>query len=447
VTARLREVLHQAAQDVPAYPVYDRAVATARRSRRRTVVATTAAVLTALVLALLPTSLPRIVDTAADGPVALPSRIGGPVLGALHVTDWPRLGSAAVVFSGGRCVLGDECDTMGVVGATADRYRTFDVERDAPAGGQTLLSPDGRQVAYPVGYEQNPHVAITDLGTGRTRDAPGAVPGSLAVTPVGWSRDGTRLVVRDTVPADPAANRLDDVLSIVDLSTRQAVRLGSGSTIDGFTVAFAPDGHRLAYQIGTNVTVADLAGHSSGFFVLHDAEAALAGKGAWTPDGAALTIVERSGGSWRLRYVDPATGREVDRKATPTVPGVTTIRLLGWDLQGSAVVVGYQPEPRSPAQFDQTMTVDQRIQYGNVRTVQVLALSPGGTAPRVLLAATETAKAIDVADNVIAGGRVRDAHPPRFVGPRFWLWATPVCLLAVALALWWRYRRVTRRRG
>ena len=36
MTARLRESLHTAAADVPAYPVYKRALATARRSRRRT---------------------------------------------------------------------------------------------------------------------------------------------------------------------------------------------------------------------------------------------------------------------------------------------------------------------------------------------------------------------------------------------------------------------------
>src|SRR4051812_41537706 len=203
MTARLREVLHQAAQDVPTYPVYDRAVATARRSRRRTMVAATAAaVLCVLLLVLLPAGAARYVDTAAQGPAALPNRISRPVFGALHATDWPRLGPAAVVFSGGYsnglCILSDECDAIGVVGASADRYRVFVADvPEAPAGEQVLLSPDGRHVAYSAGYDDRPpHVAIIDLGSGHTETVASAMPGSLAATPVGWSRDGRRLVIR-----------------------------------------------------------------------------------------------------------------------------------------------------------------------------------------------------------------------------------------------------------
>jgi hypothetical protein len=444
MTARLREVLHQAAQDVPTYAVYDRAVASARRSRRRTMVAATAAaMLGALVLVLLPTGAARYVDTAAQAPAALPNRIGGPVLGALHAADRPRLGPAAVLFSGGfsngLCMLADECDATGVVGASADRYRVFVTDvPEAPSGEQVVLSPDGRHVAYSAGHDdRQPHVAIIDLGSGHTDMVASAMPGSIAATPVGWSRDGRRLAIRDTVPIDAQRSGYDSVLSIVDLGTRQWLRLGTGRTYDGFTVAFAPDQRRFAYQIGTTVTVGDLNGGSTVSFGVAG-DAALAGKGAWTPDGAAVAIVQRQGEVWTLRYVDPATGQDTSRPATPSVSGVTAIRLLGWSPNGSAVVLAYQPQPGSPARLDQPLPMDQRTHYGNVRAIRILALTPGATTPTVLLEAPDHVKAVDVADDIVASGRTRPAHPPRGVGPRFWFWTTLSCTIALAVVLFRR---------
>lgn len=100
MTARLRESLHGAAGDVPAYPVYERALATARRSRRRTGFAIAAV----LVLVALAGAVPPLVDTvapaAAGADAALPDRVGVPPLGSLHATDRPRLGPASVIFTG-----------------------------------------------------------------------------------------------------------------------------------------------------------------------------------------------------------------------------------------------------------------------------------------------------------------------------------------------------------
>jgi hypothetical protein len=430
MSQRLREALRVAAAEVPAYPVYERAVATARRGRWRAVAAVAAAVLAAVALALLPAGPEVLAGTAGSGAPTLPDRIAGPVLGALPATDWPRLGPAALAFTGGRCVLGEDCDTVTVVGATADRYRVFDVGGNAPTGVRVVLSPDGRRIAYPTGYGASTRLAILDLGTGRVHSIRPASTGSVQVVPVGWSPDGRRVAVLDTVPG------AGTVLSLVDLDTGGRVRLGLGPTLDGYTVAFAPDGQRLAYQLGAGITVAALDGRTLGYLPLPDG-AALAGKGAWTPDGSSVTVVEPAGGAWRLAYLDPITGRVTGGPATSAVSGVAAIRLLGWRQGGTAIVAAYRPEPAVPPLRNPSMT--ERTSYGNVRTVELLALAPGAATPTVLLTAPDTAKAIDVADNVLASGQTRTAHPPVLPGPLFWFW-TVVAVALVTIAFGW-YRR------
>ncbi|WP_433265587.1 hypothetical protein ACQPWR_00540 [Micromonospora vinacea] len=460
MTARLRETLHAAAADVPAYPVYERALATARRSRRRTVLAAVVVlVLVALTGAVLPLTRTPAVDPAAGADAALPDRIALPPLGALHATDRPRLGPASVIFSGqaSRLQGWDEDGIVGVVGADSDRYRIFSMGYEAPVGEQVLLSPDGRYVARPAGPENDPRVDVIDLVAGRTRQLRSEVADSVWTVPRAWSPDGRQLVVDDTVPTDPMRSSYRRVLSIVTLDGEHWTQLADAAQqpIFGSPVAFAPGGERVAYQIGRTVTVAHPDGRPASSFEL-PAESWLAGKGAWTTDGA-LTLISRKAGTtdWSLRRVDPATGRDTAPLPLPGVTGVTAIRLLGWGPDGSALVVAYQPEPLSPDRFDQPLELDQRTAYPNVRSVRVLALKPDATAPRTLMTAPEQVLAVDVADSVISAGRIRDANPPGGVGGRFWGWGILITLVIAGiavyrgrngLALWLDDRRVRRAR-
>nr|WTA67872.1 hypothetical protein OHB51_01450 [Micromonospora sp. NBC_00855] len=460
MTARLRETLHAAAADVPAYPVYERALATARRSRRRTVLAAVVVlVLVALTGAVLPLTRTPAADPAAGADAALPDRIALPPLGALHATDRPRLGPASVIFSGQapRLQGWDEDGIVGVVGADSDRYRIFSMGYEAPVGEQVILSPDGRYVARPAGLSEDRRVDIIDLVTGRTRQLRSKVADSVGTTPLAWSPDGRQLVVDDSVPTDPMRSSYRRVLSIVTLDGERWTQLADAAQqpIFGSPVAFAPGGERVAYQIGRTVTVADLDGRTVSTFE-PPAESWLAGKGAWTTDGA-LTLISRKAGTtdWSLRRVDPATGRDTAPLPLPGVTGVTAIRLLGWGPDGSALVIAYQPEPLSPDRFDQPLELDQRTAYPNVRSVRVLALTPDATAPRTLMTAPEQILAVDVADNVISSGRTRDANPPGGVGGRFWAWGILITLVIAGiavyrcrngLALWLDDRRVKRAR-
>ncbi|MEV4483457.1 hypothetical protein [Micromonospora coxensis] len=447
MSVRLREALHRAAADVPAYPVHERALATARRTRRRAALAGVAAVAAVLALGLsVPPAGPARIDPAAGAETALPDRIGLPVLGSLHATDRPRLGPAAVIFSGqARGLDGwDEAGIVGIVGADADRYRTWRTGWEAPVGEQIFLSPDGRRMAVPNGSPERPGVDLVDLVDGRVRRLTSAVPGSVSAQPKGWAPDGGSLVVGDDVPANPEGSAYRRVLSLVRLDAGHWTTLADDVEPGYRTpVAFSPDGARIAFQTGNRVSVVGTDGRQQSSFDLGPDDA-LAGKGAWTVDGS-LTLASRTEGTnrWSLRRVDPGTGRNLGPSALPAVDGVTAIRLLGWATDGSAWVVGYQPDVDSPTRFDQPLAIDQRTTYQEVQTVRVLALTPGAAAPTTLLTAPDQVLALDVADHVVRAGRVRAADPPTGVGGRFWWWTGLATVVALGLLV---LRSVRRRR-
>jgi hypothetical protein len=341
-------------------------------------------------------------------------------------------------YSAGMCPFADECDALTLVGAYADRYRVFLTDiPEAPAGQEVVLAADGRRVAHSGGYVDDASIRIIDLGTGRTRDLPSAIKESVGSFPVAWSRDGRWIAVRDII-SDDRRSSYESVLSILDLHNGQWRRLGAGRTVDGFSVAFAPDGRRFAYQIGETVTVATLDSSTAGASFTVSADQALGGKGAWTPDGRSLTLVERQGSGWALRYVDAVTGAATGGPPTPTVNGMTAIRLLAWREDGSALVAAFEPRPGSPARFDQPLSLDQRIHYGQVRRVDLLALAPGGAAPATVLSSEDGVRAIDVADDIAVTGRTRKGDPPVGFGPRFWLWTGPATVILTSIYLFRR---------
>ncbi|SCE98829.1 WD40 repeat domain-containing protein [Micromonospora chokoriensis] len=458
MTDRLRDALRSAAEDVPSYRVYERALATARRDRLRRVGAGVAAsVLLAVAGVVVPLTRTPGVDPAATANAALPDHIALPPLGTLHVTDRPRLGPASVVFDGPAPRLHgwNDVNIVGVVGADSDRYRIMRIGGEALAGRTVHLSPDGRYLARPDGAQDDPPgVEVVDLVTGRTQRLASPVDRSVWSTPVGWSADGGSLVVSDEVPVAFDGATYTTVLSAVTVAGERWTRLAAGAQEAnvGSTVAAAPG--RIAYQYGRTVAVTDLTGRELSSFALPD-ETWLAGKGAWRPDGTNLTLATRGADTgWTLRQVDPTSGRDVGPLRLPAVSGAVAVRLLGWAPDGSALVAAYLPDPAAPdlpleEQSNPPMS-DQRL-----RTVRVLALTPGATAPRTVLTAPDQVIAVDVADQVIRNGRVRDAQPPGGVGGRFWFWTglltvlVTVGLLYVSrqrIALWRDDRRVRRAR-
>ncbi|MGC4881025.1 hypothetical protein ACLQ26_32710 [Micromonospora sp. DT43] len=265
-----------------------------------------------------------------------------------------------------------------------------------------------------------------------------------------------RPLVRDDVPVAFDGATYTTVLSAVTVDGHRWTRLAASAQEAhvGSVVAAAPG--RLAYQYGRTVAVTDLDGREQSSFTLPD-ETSLAGKGAWSTDGAALTLTAHRPDTdeWTLRRVDPATGGDIGPLRLLAVSGVVSIRLLDWTPDGSALVAAYQQDPLASdlpleEQTGQPSGTDQ-----TVRTVRVMALTPGAPAPRTVLTAPDQVVAVDIADQVIRSGHVREAQPPGGVGGRFWLWTGLLTVLVTVgvlyagrqrIALWYDDRRVMRAR-
>jgi hypothetical protein len=204
------------------------------------------------------------------------------------------------------------------------------------------------------------------------------------------------------------------VLSLVSVATGELTSLGPASR--DTAVAFSRDGSRIAFELHQSVQVTDRAGRTLSRFPL-PAGNALAGRGAWTPDGTALALVPRDPAyDWAMRYADPVTGAE---HAGPALPRITTTTpradLLGWQPDGTAVVR---------------------------RGTELLALSPGAVVQRTLLTAPTEVTALTIAGAAIADGLTRHANPPWPFGPRVLIGAAFIAVVLVGADLIRRrYRR------
>ncbi|MBY8872135.1 hypothetical protein K7640_09820 [Micromonospora sp. PLK6-60] len=418
-------------------------------------------VVAALTLALAPgpaTAADRRIDPAAGGPPALslPDRVGAPQWGSWSVRRRP-VTAASVVFTGENWWdASTSTGTAAVVGAPDDAYRLLDDPWGTDAGQEILLSPDGARLALPG--------QVVELRTGRRTVLP-RLDGIRVVQPAAWSPDGGTLAV---IQHDGGSVRRPDgsetyretraTLGLVDLASGRftsVAELAPDTSVPGWSVAFAPDGRTLAYQTGQQIVVADPGGPVRSRFPV-PAGTRIAGKGAWTPDGAGLTLVTQRRccagdgyrSRWQLQVVDPATGGERAGPRLPEQAGLLALRLLGWTPDGAAAVARYRPWPgEAVVGFD--------AEYGitdGVWQTDVVALSPAGP-PRTLLTSGErVAEGIDVADHALAGNLT---HPGRLpaggLGPQYraYLGVGLSVLVAVAglgvLGAAWILRRRRRR--
>ncbi|WP_432971560.1 TolB family protein [Dactylosporangium sp. CA-233914] len=436
MTARLREAMRETAERVTdrpePYELYRGAVARMRRDRRRRLTAAAAAVVIAAVAGLaVPLWLHRIAPAPAEPPPAppsLPARIGAPLWGTPPVTD-ERLGPASVAFGSGTWWWGESKGVTAVVGAGTDDYGIVENDDFLYAGEQAVLSPDGGRLAGSG--------RVTDLRTGAVTRLPDLRADPLV--PQAWSPDGRWLAViayathRQQADGTGVLMASAAGLHLVAPASGEHRKIGDllpQGVTDGWTVAFAHDGRRLAYQSGQEITVTDLDGKVLSRFTA-PAGARLAGKGAWTPDDRGLTLVsqrrccqgEQYGSRWQLTVVAPADGSARTAPVLPELAGLVAVRLLGWSPSGEAVVAALYPEAGTAVldfstNQDTLASVHTRLTaYEWVSAARVLAVpaSPTG-ATRVLVQGPDVLS-IDVADDAIAGGRERPGHPPSGLGP------------------------------
>jgi hypothetical protein len=385
----------------------------------------------------------------ADGAVSLPNRLGdpSPLSGSI---DSSPIGAASVMFGSPASRWDGRYGMLVLVGASKDEYRFYDNEVGPAAGLDAVLSPDGQALAATN--------EIVDLSTGATRALPAL--DAEYVEPQAWSPDGRLVaavayrfnyIVGEEGSYIPGPGAFA-ALYVIEAATGQATRIADldiWQLYDGWTVAFAPDSTRLAYQRHDVVTVATVDGRALGHFTAPD-HRQLAGRGAWTPDGRGLALVGSTvccdghewSMYWRIEVVDAVTGKANGGYRSAEVSGVTVLRLLGWGPSGHAIAVATYPDiyVGELVGFDRdysstwaggVRSSEDVVSEEYVARAEVLELSPNAPPDVLIDVADGVALSIDVTDSAIAAGRVRAAHLPYWTMGR----VLPFFLIGLVLAL------------
>jgi hypothetical protein len=448
MSQQLSAALRETAEQAPSYDVLTGAIALGRRRRRRATLGL-AVTLTAIVT-LVGVGLVSLIGhsraTSVGRPPAAPSlpyQIGSPSIFASHVTESPS-GPASVLFAErSRGLTGDRLVT---VGASDDIYRVINTTNADP-GRTALLSPQGDRIAYTTGNA----ITVADLHTGQLRSYPSPEAGADTVSVAAWLPDGRGIVVLTfTYAKDPTIEGTTKRLGIMNVDTG-AYKDFAASTWPiapaGFAVAVSPDGQRIAYQYSDFITIYERGSGAKHKLTLPDTRTALAGKGAWTPDGRSIVVVHRDTDDyqakrWYLRLLDPQTGVERDPTYRPALSGMTFLRLIGWSaVTGRPIVVGYVAD----------YAIDPDIAYGTALAQPELVKAVGvyevdATGFRTLLTPAAGVTGLDVADVVIADGLGRPGHPPSTVTPVGWAAIGLAGALIAVLAAYRLRRRYALRR-
>ncbi|WP_328477168.1 hypothetical protein OHA21_23815 [Actinoplanes sp. NBC_00393] len=355
---------------------------------------------------------------AADrepGAGTLPARLGAPGVWTADGEQHP-IGAASVLYSSNTWYFDGSDWYLGLVGKKSDTYRVLDLM--GAAGMSSVLAPAGDRLAVPDG--------IVDLAGGRLSEYPAQLR-ELVVDPQAWSPDGTMLAVLTSTEQE---NELR-LLEVATGKIRDIAPLSFLGALHGWTVAFSPDGGRLAYQVEDRIRVVPLNGGNPQDYEIPPG-ARLAGKGAWQPDGKGLLVVagaECDCGDYPMRWT--VTTVPIGAAAAPpawTVDGAYALRVLGWSA-GRPVAAEYTAvDGTPPATF-----ADEASRFGltsqdHIQSVRLVELGTG----RVLLESDSGAESIDVADAVLAGGATRPGDP-MLVDADFLLLA-PIVLLGASIA-------------
>lgn len=322
--------------------------------------------------------------TIQSAPVSVvPVAVGGSTLG-LHNIFTDTEGSVSFVDARG-----------------AQRILDVPTEAGAAPGESLLLSPDGTMVAYPhdaLDFTIAPSfaIAVRTFHTGAIRHLPVPAPADGYVTPLAWSPDQTRLAV---AVADVSIGLLSLDTGAYTVVLPYPTGL-SPSRRTPAVAAFSPAG-TLAVQLDTKVCVA------SNCFTL-PAGQRLAGKGAFTPDGADLAVVTDAGRDSRIAFVSATDGTSAPARGAIHLYAVTTLRLIGW-WADRPLVVAFRPEPVTDLGPLDDEQESSPTDFAVVRRLSILAVtpSPSPSSPpqyQELMALPDQILSIDIADHALAAG-------------------------------------------
>lgn len=468
---RLRRAVRELADAVPVPPSGPAAIlaAAAARARPRPSAAARWSPVFAAVLVLAAVAVTGLVPGLANrlggpprpggqptaGASTLPAALAGHSARTAAVSTAPA-GRAIALY---RFDVGDwwwQDSQLVVVGADGRSYRQVDLAagrgarwrgQAAPEPVEALLSPDGTRVAIEDGRgrttddDANPaaDIAVVDLTTGRSRTYP--VPANATLRVLAWSPDGRRLAYAvappstDDTPLRPSANPYLE-LELLDLDTGAVTRVpGQRGTR---AVAFAPDGRRLAVQVGTELRIVTAQGRLERrlrwrLTAMRNYLPWLAGPAAWSPDGARIAAFLAPNGVVTAGAPgEAAGGLAIIELAT----GEATEILSGTNMSDLRTVLGWRAAD---------VLVDRRDHVAAVPLdggpPQRLATVPQGDGDQFV-------DRLQLATALLPNAQIRDAGVDR--GPWPWwlrlLIPIPVLVVAVILLTTWVRARASRHR-
>jgi hypothetical protein len=190
------------------------------------------------------------------------------------------------------------------------------------------LSPDGSRLALVVDRPV-PTVAVLDLRDGNRRGYPAAVRGAEVLS---WLPSGRRLLYG-----------ADEGMYLLDLENGRSDPYDLTGE-EPREVAVAPEGARVAVDVGTHIRIAPLGGGEPARIPL-PADAWLGSQG-WSPDGRLLAvgrelIPSRSpgGGGFDLVITALDTERGFRPAAEVVVPGLVAGAFVGWQSMQTVVLL------------------------------------------------------------------------------------------------------------
>jgi hypothetical protein len=347
------------------------------------------------------------------------SRAGGGVPDSIRIpwtwqgnaTSSPP-GPASVLFTGvGSGLVDDRDNTRGriaILGQSGSYRSLYPDHGRWTAGGNVHISPDGRYVASLKLHGDGTGVTITDLVTGEVRDMP--PPHDAVVTAVyGWRPDGGAVAIGYQV-----LSPLN--VGILDLGTGETKSIGAFATVaelaGDVSVAFSPDGQRLAVAYGWQVALFDTSSLGDDGYPLRTIpiDRGQQFSGVFTPDSRRVVLFGApycqppdcpAAMTWNVSYLDVESGVPTSGPALRPF-SAAAVRAVGWNERTGGLVVvalsGTAPDgatDRDARQLNQPGEAD-------------LYELNGAEEPRLLLAAPANVTGLDVAADLVRAGRFGD---------------------------------------
>jgi Tol biopolymer transport system component len=202
-------------------------------------------------------------------------------------------------------------------------------------GGNSLFSPDGRQVVYEWG-QWDSWLRLSSLDGSETRVLL-PVKHNWWIVPCDWSSDG-RYVLIHYYPADGRRFSQIATIAVADGSLRVVKTLDPGQPRDSRNMWFSPDGQYIVYDVlppgaqnNRDLAIVSVDGSLESSLVENPADDYVLG---WSPDGRSVVFASNRSGAYSI-WAIPVSKGQPDGESRLLKRDVGPIRPLGFTHDGT----------------------------------------------------------------------------------------------------------------